>query len=132
MTGVLNLAGIMLQTFWLVVLVALAPVLLAGFFWKSGGAPPSSQLSRCAGTPLVAGLWASIVWAAATRDQTVGWRSLVLLSLGAVGLILPCVIVVQARGAPRWWLLLPCALGSIALLLATGFIGGMAITNDWL
>jgi hypothetical protein len=94
--------------------------------------PPLRAFALLFLPPLVIALWAGINWAAEAGGRVVPWRSTILGILVLLSLALAIATPWLYRLAPRWWLLIPAALGSFALTLATGFVGSMAISNTWL
>jgi hypothetical protein len=78
--------------------------------------------------------WAGLNWAAEERlpHETLHWRTNVLLAVAIGGFSVLGVTVYRFRRSPGRWLLFTSALGAILALALTFFIGGMAITNDWL
>ena len=94
--------------------------------------PPIRAFALLFVPPLVIALWGGLNWAAEEGGSVAHWHStilgiLVLLSLGSA-----VAIPWQYRRTPRWGLLIPAALASLALDLATGFVSSMAISNTWL
>jgi len=94
--------------------------------------PPLRAFAPLFLPPLVIALWAGINWAAEESGRVVPWRSTILGILVLLSLALATLTPWMYRLTPRWWLLIPAALGSFALALATGFVASMAISGTWL
>jgi hypothetical protein len=132
-----GIAGVALLTWrsgWPVILLGIAPLLLALLLRGSRQVPPVKAFAGLLCAPVCIVAWAGLNWAAeeGLSHDTLHWRTSVLLALTIGGLGVLGITVYRFRRSPGRWLLFTSALGGILALALTFFVGGMAITNDWL
>jgi hypothetical protein len=132
--GIATVALLTWRSGWPVLLLAIAPLLLALSLRGFRQVPPVGAFAGVLCAPVCIVAWAGLNWAAEeglSRD-TLHWRTSVLVALAVGGLGVLGVIVYRFRRSPGRWLLFTAALGGILTLALTFFVAGMAITNDWL
>lgn len=134
MDGIATVALLTWRSGWPVILLAIAPLLLALPLRGSRQMPPVGAFAGVLYAPACIVTWGGLNWAAeeGLSHNTLHWRTTVLLALAIGGLGVLSVIVYRFRRSPGRWLLFTAALGGLLTLALTFFVGGMAITNDWL
>jgi hypothetical protein len=137
MQAILSLAFMAFEVAWPAVLVGGLFLPLAALARTPDFAdklPPSRAFLLVILSPLVPLIWAGVNWGSeqGLPSAALHWRSDLLLFFLVGAVVIAIGTPIWFRRAPRWWLLVPCSLATLANTAAIAFVGSMAIANDWL
>jgi hypothetical protein len=114
-------------------LVLLGAISSLGFLSLAGHPfPPLRSFAVLFLPLLILCAWGGGNWAAEEGAVPSHWRSNVLDAIGLLSVGLAIAVPWLHRKSPRWWVLIPASLASLALTLGAWFVGSMAIANVWL